>query len=112
MYSRMRLGSAYGSNPSAGLPLSSHTPFSVPADAPNTKSNASVSPSSWTAMTMPADTAPRIPPPSMASASRAPSSRSPVSARRRNSSMTGCAAFTPAKPARPGGPPGSRPAAA
>src|SRR5215469_6356100 len=68
----------------------------APADAPYTASKADTTPSSCSARAMPAETVPRIPPPSIASAIRSPSVRCPgrLAARRRSASTRGtpCAA--------------------
>ena len=52
-------------------------PLIAPADEPTIRSNASLMPSRSSAATMPAETTPRIPPPSSASATRCGSSRAP-----------------------------------
>ncbi len=76
----------------SATPASSAAPLRAPAEVPTTKSKQAVSPSRSIAAAIPAETTPRIPPPSSARAKRAPSERAsvaPAAARRARSSRTG-----------------------
>ena len=72
--------------------------MNAPAEAPWTSSKASRRPSCSIAAVIPAETTPRIPPPSMTRATRRPSVRAPglepSSRRRRMSATTGCSRWS------------------
>ena len=78
----------------ARRPRGSAAPLIAPADAPTTRSKHGVSSSRSSAAVIPADTTPRIPPPSSTSATRCGSRRVPgcerASRRSRNTAATGC----------------------
>src|SRR4051794_10228159 len=61
----------------SGRELTSHAPVIAPADEPYTASKAGSRPRSASDRAIPAETVPRIPPPSMAKAMRSPSARCP-----------------------------------
>jgi hypothetical protein len=80
MSARAYSGSAQPRSPS-GYELSNQAQLIVPADDPYTASKPGTRPSSYSARAIPPEMAPRIPPPSMASATRRPSPRSARSSR-------------------------------
>ena len=87
-------GPQYAAAHRPAAPASSAAPLIAPVDAPTTRSKQGVSPSRSSAALIPAETTPRMPPPSSTSATRWGSCRAPgrVPARRRSRSTaaTGC----------------------